>query len=260
MSGGSGKGLDLFRLDGRVALVTGGSRGLGKAVALGLAGAGADVAVAGRTMDDLEQTVAEAQAGGRQALAIRADLSRGEEVRAVAATALDHFGRVDILVNNAAVLPETELLELTESEWDRVLDTNLKAAFLLSQAIARVMVTRGGGAIVNVASYNSVRGAAGLGAYTASKGGLLTLTKTMAIEWARHGIRVNAVCPGWIRTDLNSKFLDTPYGERMVRSTVPMMRAGRPDELIGAVIYLASDAAAYVTGAALFIDGGKSAK
>ncbi len=260
MSEEHGKVLDLFRLDGRVALVTGGSRGLGKAVALGLAGAGADVAVAGRTMEDLEQTVAEAHALGRRAFAIRADVSRREDVGTAAATALEHFGRVDILVNNAAVLLETELLELTESEWDRVLDTNLKSVFLLSQAIARAMVSRSGGAIVNVASYNSVRGAAGLGAYTASKGGLLTLTRTMAIEWARHGIRVNAVCPGWVRTDLNARFLDTPYGERMVRSTVPMKRAGRPDELIGAVIYLASDAAAYVTGAALFVDGGKSAK
>jgi NAD(P)-dependent dehydrogenase (short-subunit alcohol dehydrogenase family) len=260
VSAANGKVLDLFRLKDRVALVTGGSRGLGKAVALALADAEADVAVTARTAADLEQTAAEVRASGRRALTVRADLSRSEEVTALAETVLGHFGHVDILVNNAAVLSETHLLELTETEWNEVLDTNLKAVFLLSQAIARAMAGRGTGAIINVASYNSIRGAAGLGAYTASKGGLLTLTKTMAIEWARYGIRVNAICPGLIRTDLNSQFLDTPYGEGLIRSTVPAKRAGRPDEVVGAVIYLASDAATYVTGASLLVDGGKSAK
>jgi len=260
VSTANGKVLDLFRLKGRVALVTGGSRGIGKAVALALADAEADVAVTARTAADLEQTAAEVRASGRRALTVRADLSRSEEVTALAETVLGHFGHVDILVNNAAVLSETHLLELTETEWNEVLDTNLKAVFLLSQAIARAMAGRGTGAIINMASYNSIRGAAGLGAYAASKGGLLTLTKTMAIEWARYGIRVNAICPGLIRTDLNSQFLDTPYGEGLVRSTVPVKRAGRPDEVVGAVIYLASDAATYVTGASLLVDGGKSAK
>lgn len=246
-----------FRLDGRVAVVTGGSRGIGRAVALGLARAGADVVVASRKMADLEPVAEEIRALGRRALAVPAHLGRRPEVDRLFDATLEAFGRLDVLVNNAATNPVFgPLLDIEEEAWDRIMALNVKGYLLASQRAARAMAPGGGGAIVNVASTAGLRASAGLGAYSVSKAAVIMLTRVLGRELAPLGIRVNGVAPALIETRFSEALWKNPEILSAYLKSTPLGRAGQPDEVAGAVVYLCSDASSYVTGQTLLLDGG----
>ncbi len=251
--------LDAFRLDGRVAIVTGASRGLGAAVAVALAEAGADLVLAARSGPDLEKVAAEVRRPGRRALVVPADVTVRADVERMAAEALRAFGEVDVLVNNAGVGSDTAFLDLADDDWDRVLNTNLRAAYLCTHVVGRHMVERRRGKIINVASVAGLVGRSHMVPYAASKGALLQLTRSVAVEWARYNVQVNAICPGYFRTPMNERFLDSEAGAGYVRSSIPMRRAGRPAELGPLVVFLASAASDYMSGAHIVIDGGRLA-
>ena len=252
--------IDRFKLDGRTALVTGGGTGIGLGIARALAEAGADVAVCGRTQATLDQAAAQIEAVGSRAQAITADVMCAEEMRGAVQTVVDNWGQLDIAVNNAGITTWVDAVELSEDDWDRVVDTNLKGVFLGSREAARVMIPREMGVIINVASISAqiVNRPQRQAHYSTSKAGGVQLTKALATEWATHGIRVNAVSPGYTRTEM----ADTPRTRDAqpiwVRDT-PMGRMAEVDEIEGAVVFLASDAASYITGHDLVIDGGFTA-
>lgn len=251
--------IDRFRLGGHVALVTGASSGLGRHFARTLAQAGATLVVAARRADRLGELVAELRATGREAVALAMDVTDAASVKA-AFDALAAQGLVaDILVNNAGVAVSRPLLDQTEADWDGVLDTNLKGAWLVAQEAARRLVAArpGGlpGSIVNIASITGERVAGGVAPYCASKAGLIHLTKALALELARHGIRVNALAPGYISTELNRDFLASSAGEKL-RARIPQQRFGRVEDLDGPLLLLASEAGSFVTGSVLAVDGG----
>ncbi len=241
------------QLHGRTALVTGASSGLGRHFAGVLAAQGARVVLAARRPEALEAARAEIEAAGGAARAVALDVADPASVEA----AFAQIGEApDIVVNNAGVTTDTPALAMDAATWDRVLDTNLTGAFLVAQAGARALRDAGkGGSIVNVASITGLRPAGNLAAYAASKAGLIHLTKTLALEWARHGIRVNALCPGYIETDLNRDFFASEAGKALIRR-IPQRRLGKPAELDGALLLLATDAGSYITGTALVADGG----
>lgn len=241
-------------LAARRALITGASGGLGEHFARLLARSGARVAVAARRRDECERVVAAITEDGGEAIAVAMDVADAASVAKAFSVTIDAFGGLDILVNNAGVATTEALLDLEESSWDRVLDVNLKGAFLTAQQGARAM-RADGGAIVNVASILGLRVASHVGAYAASKAGLVQLTKVMALEWARYGVRVNALCPGYLRTDLNRDFFASEEGRRLIRR-IPQRRLGDLADLDGPLLLLCSEAGAYITGASLAVDGG----
>ncbi len=249
----------MMRLSGRRALVTGGSRSIGRAIALGLAREGADVVVSYRAdRESADATAAAVRELGRKAAIVQGDAAIRADVARFVAEAAATLGTIDLLVNNAGVLKRTPFLEIDEREWDAILDTNLKGYFLVGQAVARHMVERGvAGAIVNVSSSAQARPGQGVAHYCVSKAGVGMLTQAMALELAPHGIRVNAVCPGLIETDLNRKDIEDPaFCERRL-ARIPLEIIGAPDDVVGAVVFLASSAEArLVTGASFFVDGG----
>jgi NAD(P)-dependent dehydrogenase (short-subunit alcohol dehydrogenase family) len=250
--------MDKYRLDGKVALVTGGSRGIGRATALGLAEAGADVAVASRKRPDLENVAADIKRMGRKSLAVAAHVGRMDDIRSLVAKVRDEFGRIDILVNNAGTSPAlASSLEVDERLWDSIMNLNLKGLFFLSQAVAKVMKEHGGGRIINVASMDGFKPEANIGTYAVSKAGVIMVSRVMALELARYNIRVNTIAPGNVHTRLgDSRFLAMPeYEEEMVKRT-PLGRIGEPDDIVGAMIYLASDASSFVTGECIVVAGG----
>jgi len=246
-----------FSLSGQAALVTGASRGIGRALALGLAHAGADVALAARPSDDLDSVAAEVQALGRRALVAHLDVTnRPTAIAETVSQIANDLGRLDVLINNAGVEQVCDSLEVDEALWDRILDTNLKGAFFCAQAVARRMTESGGGAVLNVCSLTSAVGVPTAVPYGSSKSGLLGMTRALAAEWAPRNIRVNGIAPGYFRTALTEVFYqDAAWAEGM-RAKIPMGRFGRLDDLIGAAVFLCSDAARYVTGQVLYVDGG----
>lgn len=249
-----------FHLDDKAALVTGASSGLGRHFALTLARAGAKVAVAARRLDRLRALVREIEAFDGRALAVALDVTDAESVAEAVAAAETELGPIAVLVNNAGVAEAASALDLDEAGWDRVLDTNLKGAFLVARETARHMKRLGhGGAIINVASVLGERPAAALAAYCASKAGLIQLTRVLALELARDRIRVNALAPGYVETDLNRDFLAGPGGEAVRRHT-PLARIGEPRDLDGALLLLASDWSRFMTGSVITVDGGYSLK
>jgi len=245
-----------MRLQGKVAIVTGSGRGIGKALAIGVSEEGAAVAVADIDSDNAKATAAEISKQGGSALAVWVDVSDSASVKKMAKTVLERFGKVDILVNNAGITSHYPLLELPEEEWDRVLSTNLKSVLLCVQSVAPSMIENGGGAIVNVSSVAADVPTPDYAHYGASKVGVLQLTKSMAIALAPYRIRVNAIQPGTIRTPMNIDTLSEPGMVKERVKLIPLGYIGSPEEVVGPVVFLASEEASYVTGASLHVDGG----
>ena len=250
--------LSQFSLEGKVALITGGSRGIGKATAIGFAKAGADMVVASRKLPDLEVVADEIKGLGRRSLAVSAHVGRVEQIASLVDSVVAEFGKIDILVNNAGTSPVfTPALDLEERAWDVVMNLNLKGLFFLSQAVARVMKEHGGGSIINVASVDGFRSEDNAGAYAISKAGVIMATKVMAREWNQYNIRANAIAPGMIHTRLlDSHWEVAPEDKPEVVKRILMGHIAEPEELTGAMIYLASDASSYVTGQTFIVDGG----
>ena len=246
----------LFDLTGKTALVTGASSGLGRHFAACLAAAGASVVVAARRMDLLESLANELTARGGKAAVARLDVTDAASVKAALDVCEAKFGGIDVLVNKSGVIAAASVLDQSEAEWDFVLDTNLKGCFLVAaEAGRRMRAAKRPGSIVNIASILGLRQAAQVAAYSASKAALIQLTKSMALELARYGIRVNAIAPGYIETDLNRDFFATPAGEALIKR-IPQRQLGQPQDLDGALLLLASDASRYMTGAVIAVDGG----
>lgn len=253
---------DLFDLSGRVAIITGSGRGLGKVMARGLAEEGAKVVIGDRSVDSAIQTAAEINAAGSVAAATFVDISVRQSCEDLIKFTVSQFGRVDILVNNAGIDIIKPAVSVSESEWDEILNIDLKGHFNCSQfAAIQMMEQGGGGSIINISSIASVVGIHGLVAYSAAKGGINQLTRVMALEWAPKKIRVNAIAPGYFENVMQGadQEHEKPEKQKQIVIFTPMARRGQPEELIGPVVFLASDASSYVTGTVLFVDGGYTA-
>lgn len=248
----------LFDLTGKIALVTGASRGLGKHFSLALARAGADVAITSRTLESLAETERAIAALGRQVLPATLDVRDHASIQAAVAAVHGHFGRIDILVNNAGCNIRKPALDVAWEDWNTILDTNLRGPFFVAQAVARHMTAAGRGRIINIGSVTSVAGYAGLGPYGASRGGIKQLTMSLAADWGPRGVTVNCLAPGWFKTAQNAVMYEDAEWVKYLSEKIPLRRPGAMDDLTGAVIFLASDASGYVTGQTLLVDGGIS--
>ncbi|WP_199853083.1 SDR family NAD(P)-dependent oxidoreductase [Plantactinospora sp. BC1] len=250
----------MFGLDGKSAVVTGASRGIGRAVALGLARAGANVAVLARGTSALAEVAKEIEASGRRALVLTCDIDRPDEIDQAVAAARDEFGGIDVVVNNAGGFSHVgPFLEMTPADWTQILRTNLDSVAHMCRAVGGYLTTVGRGSVINVASVGGYNGVPMLSPYAVAKAGVISLSRTLAVEWAASGVRVNVIAPGWTRTRLTRSFAGNPeLADGLIRS-VPMGRWGEPDDLVGAAVYLASDASRMVTGACLTVDGGVTA-
>ena len=249
----------LFDLTGKVAVVTGGNGGIGLGIAMGLAGAGANIVVAARSVEKTAQALEEIRALGVVAHSVNVDVTQEPAVQRMVTDTIDHMGRLDILVNNSGIAVRAQPQELTAAQWDSVVDVNLRAAFLASREAYSNMVSAGGGKVINVGSMYSIFGSDWGAPYAASKGGLVQLTKSLAVAWAKDNIQVNAVLPGWIVTDLTRGIQNAdPNRYDNISRRIPAGRWGDPSEMAGAAVFLASAASDYVTGATLTVDGGYS--
>ncbi|HEU5458717.1 MAG TPA: glucose 1-dehydrogenase [Terracidiphilus sp.] len=248
----------LFDLSGQVAIVTGTSRGLGQQFARALAAAGADLVLTSRRVETLAGFAEEMRAMGRRTLTVELDVRDAESIERMAAKVEETFGQVHVLVNNAGCNVRKPALEVTWEDWNLVLETNLRGSFFVSQAIARGMVRRGYGRIVNIGSVTSVFGYAGLAPYGASRGGIRQLTMSLADDWGPHGVTVNCLAPGWFRTAQNSVMYEDKEWVEYLSERIPIRRPGMPADLDGAIVFLASEASRYVTGQTLLVDGGIS--
>jgi len=247
---------NIFSLEGKTAVVIGGTSGIGRILSLGLADAGADVIASGRRQAHVDETATEIERRGRHALRLCSDVCSRASLEELHAASLQRFGKVDILINSAGIIKRMPTLTMPEEEWADILNTNLTGTLRACQIFGKDMLDRGYGRIVNIASLNSFVALAEVAAYAASKSGVVSLTRSLAVEWSKKGVTVNAIAPGVFRTALNTDLLDNaPRGQELLMRT-PMGRFGRAEELVGATVYLCSDAASFVTGETLVIDGG----
>jgi NAD(P)-dependent dehydrogenase (short-subunit alcohol dehydrogenase family) len=247
---------DIFKLEGKTAVVIGGTSGIGRTLSLGLADAGADVVASARRLEQIEETAAEIEQRGRQTLRFCSDVCDRPSLEHLLTTSLRRFGKVDILFNCAGKIKRMPTLSMPEEEWVDIIDTNLTGTLRACQIFGKHMLERGYGRIVNIASLNSFVALTEVAAYAASKSGVASLTRSLAVEWSKKGVTVNAIAPGVFRTALNADLLDSaPRGQELLMRT-PMGRFGRTEELVGAAVYLSSDAASFVTGETLVVDGG----
>jgi NAD(P)-dependent dehydrogenase (short-subunit alcohol dehydrogenase family) len=244
-----------FDLTGRVALITGGSKGLGRTIADALARAGADVAIASRTQAELDATAATLRQHGRRVAAVRTDVTDESSVRHMAQQVIADFGRIDILVNNAGIGDTQAVVDMDTAHWDQVMNVNLRGPMLCCKHVGPHMIQRRTGKVINVASVMATHVARYLSAYSASKAALVQFTRTVALEWIRHNVQVNALCPGYFRTDMNAEFFASDRGRTFI-AALPSGRLGETRELEGAAVFLASGATSYVTGTTLYVDGG----
>jgi NAD(P)-dependent dehydrogenase (short-subunit alcohol dehydrogenase family) len=249
---------NLFDLTGQVAIVTGTSRGLGQYMGRALARAGADLVITSRHRGALAPFQAEIEALGRRVLPLELDVCDLASIESMAVAAEKFFGAIHILVNNAGMNIRKPALDVTWDDWNKILDTNLRGAFFTAQAVARGMIRHGYGRIINIGSVTSVFGYAGLAPYGASRGGVRQLTMSLADDWGRHGVTVNCLAPGWFRTEQNKVLYEDPGWVEYLVERIPVKRPGRPDDLDGAVVFLASEASRYITGQTLLVDGGIS--
>lgn len=245
-----------YDLSGKIAIVTGGGRGIGKAIALGLAESGAKLVLASRTQEELEKMASEIKGNGGEATPVVTDLMESEQINALVEASMKTYGRIDILINNAARSFLRPLMDLREDGWDKIFDVNCKAAFLLSRAVAKIMGEQGGGRIVNITTVGAVRGGAGMGVYHASKAALSMLTKCMAVEWAPLNVNVNAVGPGLTKTAFSQPIWSNPSLEQMIVTKIPKGRLAEPEEIVGAVLFLCSEDSSFITGESIYVDGG----
>lgn len=248
--------LDKLKLDGKVCVVTGASRGIGRGMALALGEAGGNVILVSRNAAALEKVAGEIRSTGRKADVIEADVGRPQERGMIVERVTGAYGRLDVLVNNAGMNIRMPSEDYTEEAWDNVINVNLKAAFFLCQAAARVMIKQGKGKIINTASLTSFIGISHIPAYVASKGAINQLTKSLGVEWTKYNINVNAIAPGYIITEMTQPLKDDPKRRSVIESRIPMNRWGVPEDLAGAAVFLASEASDYITGQTIIVDGG----
>jgi len=246
---------DIFSLQGEKAFVSGASRGLGREMALTLAEAGADVALASRNIEALNETAVLIKKMGREALVCPMDISKLDEIETAVSKAIRGLGRIDILINNSGIAGESPVIDMTPEKWDRVMDVNLRGHVFCTKAIGRNMIENKYGKIINIASMVGIIPVIYNSPYAVAKAGLILFTKTLALEWARYNIQVNALCPGYFLTDLNRDFFQTPAGQKVINK-IPVRRVADPREIRGVTLLLASDASSFMTGSVILVDGG----